>query len=92
MKRSEMVELMVDRFDMESALSLKEQMSYVLRGMETMGMLPPKTQVNKHSELTDDNGNIIFDGIISVPSHEWDKECEIPEYAFKCNNCKCEDN
>lgn len=49
----------------------------VLAKLEALGMLPPEIDKTIEKHLCTVN--------------EWEAECEIPEYAFKCNNCTCED-
>lgn len=79
MKRSEIVAKCADvllQF-MPSVSQNKRNLitDVMLTEFERNGMLPPLTKLSHLDGY--DNG--------------WDAECEIPEYAMKCANCKCEE-
>lgn len=78
MKRSQMIQILADNlYDTcidRTEEQCKNTAEFILGIIECNGMLPPKTQIQKYSEMTDDSGNIIFDGMISVPGNEWEPE------------------
>lgn len=75
MKRSEMQELIEDIIlDAKGQLTALQLADLILAKQERFGMLPPRTQVLKRSAMTDDDGEILFDEMISVPGNEWEPE------------------
>jgi hypothetical protein len=76
MKRSEMIKIMQD-----ACIKYTEfhkpgitRMSLILDDMEKAGMLPPKAQVMERSALYDDDGELMFDQMISISAHTWEPE------------------
>lgn len=57
----------------------------LLHTLETeLGMLPPYKNEEEPFGYNE--------GYIKAPSWEPEKECNIPEFAFKCLNCHCEES
>lgn len=77
MRRSDMILKLMETL-VEAPEELEEAAEYILTHMEKVGMLPPYNPSHlDHGAVTD---------------CQWEPECVIPEYAFKCDNCTCEED
>ncbi len=83
MKRSELIDKIVEVINAKHYGELvsdpefpKRLVTTMLDVAETAGILPPRAQVLKRSTMTDDDGEIIFDEMISIPANEWESEDE----------------